>query len=164
VRTLALSPKQKKFVGEYLIDLNASASLLRAGYRSKNPDVDGHKLLVKPSISKAIALAMAERAKRTEITADRVLQQLAKIGFVDIKDVVTWAGNRIRIRPSEEIDGTLLAEISETETENGGTLKIKLNDRMKALELLGKHLGMFTDKLEVNGAMVIFKGENDLED
>ena len=161
---MALSPKQKKFVGEYLIDLNASASLLRAGYRSKNPDVDGHKLLVKPSISKAIALAMAERAKRTEITADHVLQQLAKIGFVDIKDVVTWAGNRIRIRPSEEIDGTLLAEISETETETGGTLKIKLNDRMKALELLGKHLGMFTDKLEVNGAMVIFKGENDLED
>jgi len=152
---LALSPKQKKFVGEYLIDLNASASLLRAGYRSKNPDVDGHKLLVKPSISKAIALAMAERAKRTEITADRVLQQLAKIGFVDIKDVVTWAGNRIRIRPSEEIDGTLLAEISETETENGGTLKIKLNDKMKALELLGRHLGMFKDNLNINANMTV---------
>ena len=152
---MALSPKQKKFVGEYLIDLNASASLLRAGYRSKNPDVDGHKLLVKPSISKAIALAMAERAKRTEITADRVLQQLAKIGFVDIKDVVTWAGNRIRIRPSEEIDGTLLAEISETETENGGTLKIKLNDKMKALELLGRHLGMFKDNLNINANMTV---------
>ncbi|MFE1630378.1 terminase small subunit [Brevibacillus reuszeri] len=164
---MKLTPKQQRFVDEYLIDLNASAALLRAGYKSKNPDVDGHKLLVKPSIQEAVQSRMKDRERRTEISQDRVLEQLAKIAFSDIKDFVSFDdfstvivedkdGNEypqrvggIRVKSSDEIDGTMISEISESQ--HG--LKIKRPDQLKALELIGRHLGMFTDKVEHSGVM-----------
>jgi phage terminase small subunit len=115
-----LTPKQKMFVAEYLIDLNASAALVRAGYQSKNPDVDGYKLLVNPSIQEAIQKAMNERSKKTGITAEYVLN-----GIKDIAD----------------------------NTE-------KDNYRLKAYELLGKHLKLFTDKVEHSGEITFKKLED----
>ncbi|PLR84686.1 terminase small subunit [Bacillus canaveralius] len=157
-----LTAKQQRFVEEYLIDLNASRAMKRAGYKSKNPDVDGHNLLVKPSIQQEINKAMEKRSKRTEITQDRVLQELAKVGFADIKDFLSFRtektivgrdkeGNQIvdyahvvDLKSSDEIDGTLISEIGLKD----GQLKFKLHDKMRALQDIGRHLGMFTDKLE----------------
>ena len=141
-----LTGKQILFVAEYLIDLNATQAAIRAGYSERSAGKIGHELLEKTRIWQAIEIGMSQREYRLGITADRVLEQIAKIGFADIKSVVSWSGNRMKIKPSEDVDGTILAEITETETESGGTLKIKLNDRMKALEMMAKHLNLFNDR------------------
>ncbi|WP_213431657.1 terminase small subunit, partial [Paenibacillus dendritiformis] len=76
---MALTAKQKAFVQEYLIDLNATQAAIRAGYSAKTARKIGAENLTKPDIQKAIQEAMERREKRTEITQDRVLQELAKI-------------------------------------------------------------------------------------
>ncbi|HWQ41687.1 MAG TPA: terminase small subunit [Desulfosporosinus sp.] len=141
-----LTGKQILFVAEYLIDLNATQAAIRAGYSEKNAGKIGPELLGKSRVRQAIEMGMSRREHRIGITADKVLEQLAKIGFADIKNVVSWSGNRIKMKPSDDVDGTILAEITETETESGGTLKVKLNDRMKALEMMGRHLNLFNDR------------------
>lgn len=111
-----MTPKQARFVSEYLIDLNATAAAKRAGYSEKTADKIGPELLGKTSVSEAIAVAIRKREKKTEITAEYVLSNL--------KTIVE------RCMSSSEFDARGAA---------------------KALELLGKHLGMFTDKVKVEG-------------
>lgn len=172
-----LTPKQLAFVKEYIIDLNASAACLRSGYKSKNPDVDGHRLLVNPSIKVAIEQAMVERSKRTEITADMVLKEYAKIGFADIKDYLSFRTAQtivdrdnegkpivdyamvIDLKDSDQVDGAAISEV----TLKDGTLKFKLHDKKGALDSMARHLGMFTDKLEVSGYMTIEQLLEDLD-
>ena len=80
---MALTPKQTRFVQEYLIDLNATQAAIRAGYSAKTAFAIGHENLSKPNIAAAITEAQAKRAERAEITADRVLEELGEIGFAD---------------------------------------------------------------------------------
>jgi len=149
-----LTPKQETFVREYLCDLNATQAAIRAGYSAKNAGKIGPELLGKTRISEAIEKLMKEREKRTEVTQDMIVRQLAKIAFLDIKDVVTWDdGQGIKIRPSDEVDGTVLTEVSETMSEGGWTKKVKMSDRMRAIEMLGKHLGMFKENIQLSGAI-----------
>lgn len=167
-----MTDKQKRFVEEYLIDLNATKAAIRAGYSKESARQIGADNMSKTYIQEAIAEAMKRRSERTEVTQDMIVAQLAKIAFVDMKDVVTWEereevvgvdkeGNvhkknrlRISVKESDEVDGTVLQEISETVGKAGVTHSIKLNDRMKALEMLGRHLGMFKDKVEHSGTVV----------
>ncbi|MFE4201110.1 terminase small subunit [Aneurinibacillus aneurinilyticus] len=141
-----LTPKQHIFVQEYLIDLNATQAAIRAGYSPDTAHVQGPRLLGNVRVQQAIESAMQAREKRTGITADKVLEQIAKIAFVDLRDIVTWDEGKIVIRPSEEIDGTVLAEISETVSESGTVRKrVKVNDRMRALDMLAKHTGLLDE-------------------
>ena len=177
---MALTPKQQAFISEYLVDMNASASAIRAGYAPKNADKIGYELLGKTLVKEALQKAMEDRAKRTGITADRVLAEYAKIAFTDIKDFVSFGTVKVQedtdeetgepiygyrqiveAKPSAEVDGTMIQEVSISPK---GVFAFKLHDKQKALDMIGKHLGMFTDKLEINGSMVIFKGEKELED
>jgi phage terminase small subunit len=99
-----------------------------------------------------INVALAERAKQTEITADRVVKELARIAFVDFRQVTSWGPDGVRLLSSDELsddEAAIVAEVSETTTETGGSLKVKRYDKLKALELLGRHLGMFNDKVDV---------------
>lgn len=145
-----LTPRQRLFASEYLVDLNATQAAVRAGYSRKNADQIGNQLLGKAIVAKAIQDAMTKREKRTEITQDMVIAQLAKVAFADIKDFVSWDDEGIKIQDSAKVDGTLLNEVSENISELGGrTIKVKRHDAMKALELLGRHLGMFNDKMHV---------------
>ncbi|MCY8867390.1 terminase small subunit [Bacillus spizizenii] len=154
-----LTPKQKRFVDEYLIDLNATQAYIRAGYKANSEavaGVEGHKLLKNPKIEQAISEAMEKRSKRTNITADRVLNQLAKYAFADIRDLMTWneETGRITLLPPDQIDGSIITELTQTVTEvpygeemmDKVTTKVKRGDPLKALELIGKHLGMFDPK------------------
>ncbi|WP_051303756.1 terminase small subunit [Bacillus sp. SB47] len=155
-----LTPKQKRFVDEYLIDLNATQAYIRAGYKASTEavaGVEGHKLLKNPKIEKAISEAMEKRSKRTNITADKVLNQLAKFAFADIRDLMTWdeETGRITLLPPDQIDGSIITELTQTITEvpygeelvaDKVTTKVKRGDPLKALELIGKHLGMFDPK------------------
>ncbi|MGX8791727.1 terminase small subunit [Oceanobacillus sp. M60] len=160
-----LTPKQKSFVEEYLIDLNATQAAIRAGYSKKTAYKTGTENLRKPQIAESIQAAMDERSKRTEITADKVLQELAKIGYSKLTDFVHWNEHGVEILDSEEVDGSVLSEITETINvqvfPNGGESekrqkKVKLHDKMKALELLGKHLVLFTDKQQVENIAPVF--------
>lgn len=141
-----MTPKMQQFVLEYLIDLNGTQAAIRAGYSQKTAYSIANELLQKPVVKAALDKAMEARAIRTGITADLVLMQYAKIAFADLKGVVEWDEKGIRMRPSDEVDGTILSEVSETTTEFGSSKKVKLRDPMKALDALSRHLGLFKDK------------------
>lgn len=158
--------KQQRFVEEYLIDLNATQAAIRAGYSPKTANVIGCENLAKPEISNAISRAMAERSRRTGISQDRVVQELAKIAFVNITDICDPAG-RIKATATEEdlaaIEGFRVKQ-SRSDTGSSEEREVKLCSKLKALELLGKHLGMWNDKVDLNlNVPVVFKGEDDLE-
>lgn len=151
-----LTDKQRLFIQEYLVDLNGAQAAIRAGYSKRTANRLASENLRKPHIQAALEKAMKERESRLEVTQDMVLRQLAKIAFHDIKDVVMWGEDgRVKIKAADKVDGTVLQEVSESVNESGWTKKVKLNDRMKALELLGKHLGMFTDNVNLNANVVV---------
>ena len=157
---MALRDKQAVFVREYLVDLNATAAAKRAGYSEKTAHVIGQENLRKPAIKEAISEAMNARSKRTEITADRVLIELGRLAFLDIRKAFNADGS---LKPIHELDDDTAAaiagiEVSETAGGDGsaGTLKkIKLSDKRASLELCGRHLQMWTDKIKVSGEISI---------
>ena len=147
-----ITPKQQRFVDEYLIDLNATQAAIRAGYSVKTAEAQGSRLLTIVNVAQVVGEALAERSKRTGVNQDRIVQELAKIAFADMGTFVSWDENGITLIKSDELAGGETAavyEISETEVEMGlvikRTTKIKLHDKQRAMELLGKHLGMFKD-------------------
>lgn len=163
-----LTAKQKRFVEEYLIDLNATQAVIRAGYKVDNARQTATENLAKPYIAEAIEKALAERSRRTGINQDRVVQELAKIAFVNIADVVN---TDCEILPDADeadlaaIESVKVKTIPTKSGEIGVEREVKLSSKLKALELLGKHLGMWNDKLDVNmNIPIIFEGEADLEE
>jgi phage terminase small subunit len=157
-----LTDRQKRFVDEYLIDLNATAAYKRAGYAATGnaAEVGAHQLLRNPKVAQAVAAAQQNRAERTHITQDRVLQELARLAFVDLRRAYNEDGT-LKL-PSELDDDTAAAMAGmETLTTNLGgsegdtpdsltTKKVKIFDKKGALELCMRHLGMLNDKLDLN--------------
>ena len=143
-----LTAKQKLFVDEYLIDLNASAAARRAGYAKKRADQIGFENLKKPEISRAIQIRMADREKRTEISQDRVLQEYARIAFLDPRKLVDENGNPL---PLHKLSDDVAAAIAGLDAkrmagEEGASfeiLKYKFVDKRASLSDVAKHLGMF---------------------
>lgn len=149
-----LTPKQQRFVEEYLVDLNATQAAIRAGYSAKTAASIGEENLRKPEIQFAIQAAMKARQQRTEITQDQVVAELAKVAFGDPRTVMAWGPDGVKLKDSATLtdaEAAFVSEVSETTTEHGGSLKLKTNDKLKALELLGRHLGMFKEKVELTG-------------
>ena len=154
---MALTAKQERFVAEYLIDLNATQAAIRAGYSEKTAEQQGHQLLKKTLVAAAIAEAQAKRQTRTEITQDRVLAELARIGFADIRKAVRWgdipdgrnekgeAEWPVELVPSSDIDDDTAAAITEVSLTAQG-VKIKMADKKAALDTLLKHLGGIPDE------------------
>ena len=153
-----MTKKQKRFVEEYLIDLNATQAAIRAGYSPNTAMEQGYQLLQKTSVQNAIQTALAERSKRTGINQDRVVQELAKIAFVNIRDVVDTEDATVLDTATDEDTAcieSVRVKVFPTKDGEGIEREIKLSSKMKALELLGKHLGMFSDKLKVDADMDI---------
>lgn len=153
---MALTEKRKRFCNEYLVDLNATQAAIRAGYSPKTANEQGARLLANVSVQEAIAKAMAERSRRTGVNQDRVIQELARIAFVNPQDVINPEDASVREDAAE--DDLACIQSVKVKTMDGakGTSmerEVKLNDKMKALELLGKHLGMFKDKVELDTDM-----------
>lgn len=147
-----MTKKQKRFVEEYLIDLNATQAAIRAGYSPHTAKDIGCENLAKPNIAAAVSQAMAERSRRTGINQDRVLQELARIGFAKITDVVDPETAKIRPDASDD-DLACIQSIKIKPSEFGTEREVKLYDKKSALVDLGKHLGLFKDKVELNGDM-----------
>lgn len=151
-----LTPKQEMFVQEYLIDLNATQAAIRAGYSTSTAKDIGCENLAKPNIRARIDEALAERSKRTGINQDRIIRELARIGFVNAENVINTKDATVKEDASED-DTAAIASVK-VKTVSGDEFdsterEIKFADKLKALELLGKHLGMFKDKVEVSGSL-----------
>ena len=163
-----MTERQKRFIAEYLIDLNATQAAIRAGYSVKTAGSIGDENLKKPEINSAIAKEMAKRSKRTGVNQDRVVLELAKIAFVNASDVID--ADTATVKDDATADDTaaiqsIKVKVFPTKDGEGVEREIKLGDKLKALELLGKHLGMWNDKFDLNVNLpIIISGEDQLED
>lgn len=143
-----ITKKNEVFCEEYLIDLNATQAAIRAGYSPNAAGSIGSELLKKPEIRARVEAKMAERSKRTGINADRVLRELGKIAFVNAIDVINM--NNATVKGDADRDDTaaiasVKVKVIPSEDGDGVEREIRLADKLKALELCGKHLGMFKD-------------------
>lgn len=143
-----LTNKQKKFIDEYLVDLNATQAAVRAGYKEKAAYRTGAENLRKPQIQEEIQKRMQERQQRTEITQDMVVKELAAIAFSKATDYVVIQGGRVIIKNTNDLNEDQVRAIAGIK-EGANGIEVKLNDKEKALELLGRHLGMWNDKLDI---------------
>ena len=148
-----MTEKQKIFADEYLIDLNATRAY-KVAYPSVKKDETaaqaGSRMLRNVKVAAYIQERMEERQKRTEITQDRVLEELAAIAFAKATDYAEIKGECVRIKDTDTLDEQQIRAIAGIKEGKFG-IELKLNDKEKALELLGRHLGMFKDKVEVSG-------------
>lgn len=163
-----LTEKQQRFIDEYLIDLNATQAAIRAGYSVKTAKDIGCQNLAKLNIQQAISEKMAKRSKRTGVNQDRIVLELAKIAFVNAADVIDSDDATIKAGATADDTAAIQSvkvKVIPTKEGEGVEREIRLNDKLKALELLGKHLGMWNDKLDVNlNIPVVISGEDNLED
>lgn len=153
---MALTPKQERFVQEYLVDLNATAAAKRAGYNPKTAYSIGQENLKKPEIQTALEEAKKAREKRTEITQDMVIAELAKLGFFDIRNMFDKNGKPLNISQLDDDTAAALVclDVQDVTDSDGNFIgyikKYKMADKIKALELLGKHVGAWEPK-DANG-------------
>ncbi len=162
-----LTEKQQRFVDEYLIDLNATQAAIRAGYSAKTAQEQGSQNLSKLMVQQAIAEQMADRSRRTGVNQDRIVLELARIAFAKITDIVDSEGKIKSMATDDDLAciESVKYKGSESETSSSVEREVKLSSKLKALELLGKHLGMWNDKLDVNVSIpVVISGEDALED
>ena len=155
-RNGGLNPKQIRFCEEYLIDSNATQSAIRANYSLKTSGVIGYENLKKPQIRAYIDQLKEKQSKRTEITSDRILKELAKMAFFNVEDTLDEFGD---IKPLEDWSRDDLAAVQEVTTtkyfNEVQSVKVKTSGKERSLELLGKHKKLFTDKLDVTGDMQV---------
>lgn len=146
-----LTSKQQRFVNEYLVDLNATQAAIRTGYSKKTARSQGQRLLTNADIEQAIQAAQNEQQERTQITADRVVQELSHVGLGDIRQLYTESGH---LKPIHELPAEVAAMVSSVETNTIGEdhiliTKVKLWDKNSALDKLMKHLGAYAaEKLD----------------
>ena len=160
---MKLTAKQVRFVDEYLVDFNATQAAIRAGYKAKTAHVIGAENLRKPKIAEEIARRQKDLQRRTEVTQERVVKELARIAFANIADYI-----HVETQTRTKDDGTevtyqtvMFNETQELSADQRAALavvkqsvngfELKLHDKIKALELLGRHIGMFNDKLSLSG-------------
>jgi len=155
---MALNERQKLFIKEYLIDQNATKAAERAGYSDKTAYSQGHDLLKKPEIYDAIQVHLNKVHDKLDITIERIAEEFEKVGFSNMADFIDWEKTvtkgelELSFKDLKELTSAqkaCIAEISVVKTLTGQkTFKIKLHDKNKALEALGRHKAMFTDKIE----------------
>ena len=135
-----MTAKQERFVEEYLIDLNATQAAIRAGYSPDSARDIGCENLTKPNIKAAIDRAMAERSRRTGINQDRVIQEIAKLAFLNPVDVIDMDEATVRGEAHRDDTACIASvKVKNIPTDDGAITEreVKTYDKLKALELLG---------------------------
>jgi len=178
IATGKLTVKQKRFIEEYLTDLNATQASIRAGYSKRTARQQGALNMANAAIGAAIAEAMEKRSERTGVTADAVLARFWDIATADPNEIVSVRLSRCGSCYGEDSDereprrdcevcggeGVPVVVITDTKSLKGAALRlyagakttkfgveVKLHDQMKALESVARHLGMFNDKITLKG-------------
>ena len=162
---MKLTPKQMRFVDEWLIDFNGKQAAIRAGYSAKTAEATAARLLRNVKVQAEISRRHKDLQRRTEVTQERVVTELARVAFADATDYA-----QVETRMIEKDDGTEVsyqtvtlkntAELSPEQRaaisgikQGANGIEVKLCDKIKALELLGRHIGMFNDKIEVKATV-----------
>lgn len=155
-----LTDKQRVFCEEYLVDLNATAAAKRAGYADKNARTTAQQNLEHPAVIKYLNQLIKQRSERTQVTSDNVITELARLAFVDIRKLFDQDGALV---PVTQWPDEVAAAVASVETDElfegygedrhqvGVTRKIKLWDKPRSLELLGKHLKLWVERVESSG-------------
>lgn len=157
-----LTPKQKRFVEEYLIDLNAKQAAIRTGYSPKTAEVQASRLLRNAHVSAAVAAGQKRLADKAEVTAERVIAELAKIGFANMQDYMRVGHDGDPVLDFSKLSREQAAALVECTVEDFKDgrgedardvrrVRFKLGDKLGALEKLGKHLGLFRERVELTG-------------
>jgi phage terminase small subunit len=151
---MALTPKQERFVAEYLIDLNATQAAIRAGYSEATAQEQGSRLLSNRMVAAAVAGKAEVIAAKLDITAERVLQAIAAVAFGDIRGMFDDYGALLRPGDWDDataaaVDGIDIVTVAKGEGAVEHVAKIKRMDRLKALDMLARHLALYNDKIEV---------------
>lgn len=173
-----LEKREEAFCQEYLIDFNQTRAAKRAGYEGNHVAQQGHLLIKKPKVAARVEELIAERKKRLEFDQDRVLNEIAAIAFGTLRPVVSF-----------NADGTPFIDISDATQDEMGVIssievdtymdgkgdqarevksvKVKLYDKLSALDKLAKHLGLTNTKLEItmdaDTAQLLMKARNRIE-
>lgn len=155
-----LTPKQQAFVDAYLVCLNATQAAIEAGYSEHTAKQQGSRLLTNADVWAAIQAGMEQRADRMEVSQDDVVSALMAIAFADVRDVAEWGREQdpetknelpfFRVKPSSELSDEIAVALQSVVIDGQGRLTVKLSDKIRALELLGRHLGMFKRDVDVN--------------
>lgn len=158
---MALNKKRRVFGDEYLKDLNGTQAAIRAGYSERTANEQAARLLADVSVQEYISIRMKKREERTEITQDRVLQEYARIAFLDPRKLLDNTGRPLPLQELDDdtaraIAGLKVSDKYTPSSEEGGddnvstVLEYKLVDKKGALDSVARHLGMFNDKLNIN--------------
>ena len=149
-----LTSKQARFVAEYLVDANATQAAIRSGYSAKSAETIGLELLRKTQVAAALREKQQRVANKLGVTAERVVAELARLAFSDMAKFAEWGPDGVTLKDSEELDpddARCVAELGETRTKDGGSVRFKLHDKKGALDSLARHLGLFKDKPGADG-------------
>lgn len=140
-----MNDKQKRFAKEYVIDLNATQAAIRAGYSENTANEQGARLLANVSIKKYINELQGKLSERNDNLADRVVQELAKIGFANIQDFLNGGNSVLELKHLEADKTAAVSKVKTTVNEHTGniTTEIAFHNKVDALEKLGRHLGIF---------------------
>lgn len=159
---MSLTKKQRLFIEAYLIDPNGKKAAIAAGYSEGSAAIEATRLLRNANVAAALDRQRKILSVRTGITPERVLAELAKLGFSDIRKLVNWRSdivemdvdqetgdmttrvtNQVAIVDSDKIDDDTAAAILEVSQTKDGVLKVKMHDKVGPLVRIGQHLGMF---------------------
>lgn len=147
-----MTGKQERFVQEYLIDLCATQAAIRAGYSPQTAGAIGYENLNKPQIRARIDQVMAEHSKRTGVTQERIIRELAKVAFVNAGEIVDFdTGELVDTATSDDRAAVASVRVKKIPTSDGLGVEreIRMADKLKALELLGKRFNLFTNTVDM---------------
>ncbi|NCB44323.1 MAG: terminase small subunit [Clostridia bacterium] len=145
-----LPAKRQRFVDEYCVDFNGTQAAIRAGYSIKSANEQAARLLANDNVKKALDEKRLEIAESSKLKTSDVIDELRKIAFSDITQVISFSSAKAKVKSSRKLTEDAKKTIaSVSQTQNG--LTVKLHDKVKALELLGRYLNIFTDRVEVEG-------------
>lgn len=152
-----MTPKQERFVAEYLVDLNAKQAAIRAGYSDKNAEVTASKLLRVPKVAAAVGAGKARQLDTAELSASRVLEELRRLAFADLRRLFDEHGNLKPINQLTADEAACLAgfEVIKKNAEAGDGVidtihKVKVLDKTRSLEMLAKHFALLVERVQID--------------
>ncbi|MCG6183310.1 terminase small subunit [Anoxybacillus sp. LAT_38] len=148
-----LNEKQKRFADEYLIDLNATQAAIRAGYSPRSAAEQASRLLKNAKVRAYIDERMAELSRRTGVNQERILRELARIAFVNAPELINMEDATIREDATiDDMAAIASVRVKVIPTENGQGIEreIRLADKIRALDLLGKRFAMWTERQQID--------------
>ncbi|MGH7035838.1 MAG: terminase small subunit [Stellaceae bacterium] len=140
-----LTPREQHFLEEYAIDFNPTEAALRSGAASAKAQAEAASLLRQPAVAAAVERLRAARQQRRRVTADRVIEEYARIAFADLRDFLDWGPKGVTLRAKEHLNDWQAGAVADIEPPgaNGKGARLRLHDKKAALDALARHLGLF---------------------